>query len=375
MLNKKGCLIMKYELDFIGVNEETKDADAIGIHWKKNDEHIIGVYDGGFSIHGENLSNIINNYYMTDEKKEIDFVICSHSDQDHVNGIKYILENNNVKKLYVNLPWNYIDDLYNKVNDGRITKKTLEERLKLNYRVISEIEEIANKKGVEICSAFEGDIICDRLTVLHPSKDTYVSLIADSTKNEFLENATNKGISIVVNSVVKHFKKVYNWIKETWSSESLREDVSTSSENETSIIILGDMESQKFLLVGDAGLIGLKAANTYYETLQGSLIDEVEVYQFPHHGGRHNVSSSILNAIIGKQVDEGVTLNKKAFVCVGKDSDHPLNMVKNAYIRRGVKVYVASGHTINHHKGFGTRSGWTSSKNEEFSSNVEDWDD
>lgn len=32
---------MNYELDFIGVSEQTKDADAIGIHWIDNDVHTI----------------------------------------------------------------------------------------------------------------------------------------------------------------------------------------------------------------------------------------------------------------------------------------------------------------------------------------------
>ena len=36
-----GDNFMNYELDFIGVSEQTKDADAIGIHWIDNDVHTI----------------------------------------------------------------------------------------------------------------------------------------------------------------------------------------------------------------------------------------------------------------------------------------------------------------------------------------------
>lgn len=367
---------MKYELDFIGINEETKDADAIGIHWIENDVHTIGVYDGGFSAHGEALKETIEKYYFTESKKDIDFVICSHSDQDHVSGIKKILEENTVKKLYMNRPWNYIDELYENVNDGRITKKSLEERLKKNYKFVNEIEEIAEENGVEICDAFEGTVIEDRLTVLHPSEEMYISLIAESNKNDFLDNAINKSNSEIFSSIREAIKKVYNWITETWSSESLRENVSTSAENETSIIVCGDMDDEKFMLVGDAGIRALNAANDYYSSLtNGTLKDDVDIYQIPHHGGRHNVSPSVLNSIIGDIVDEGTTATKTAFVCAGKNSDHPLKMVVNAFIRRGVKVHVASGHTINHHKGIDSRSGWTTSIKESFSSNVEDWDD
>ncbi|MGN0149458.1 MAG: MBL fold metallo-hydrolase [Clostridia bacterium] len=367
---------MKYELDFIGIDEETKDADAIGIHWIENDAHTIGVYDGGFSVHGNALKNIIEKYYFTDDKKDIDFIICSHSDQDHVNGLKVLLENNTVKKLYMNRPWLYIDELYEKVNDGRITKKSLEDRLKKTYKFIDDIEALAIEKGVEIKEVFEGTVINDKITVLHPSKDMYISLIVESNKTSFLEmNSQSKTfIEIMAETVSKAIKKVYNWITESWNEESLREDVSTTLENETSVIIVGDMTDEKFLLVGDAGINALDAANNYYTGKFGSIKDDIKIYQIPHHGGRHNVNTTILNKIIGGVVEKDKIVDKTAFVCSGKNSDHPLKMVTNAFIRRGVKVFVASGHIINHYKGIPSREGWTSSKKIEFSDNVEEWE-
>ena len=367
---------MKYELDFIGVNEETKDADAIGIHWVENDIHTIGVYDGGFSAHGNALKNIIEKFYFTEDKKDIDFVICSHSDQDHVTGLKNLLESNTIKTLYMNRPWQYIDELYEKVNDGRITKKSLEERLKKIYKYIEEIESLAVEKGVEIREAFEGTIINKKITVLHPSKDMYISLIVESNKTSFLEMSSQSKTfaEIIAEAVAKTFKKVYNWIKETWSEESLREDVNTSSENETSVVIVGDMTDEKFLLVGDAGITALNAANDYYSEKFGSIKNDVKIYQIPHHGGRHNVNSTILDKIVGDVVEQDKVIDKSAFVCSGKNSDHPLKMVTNAFVRRGVKVFVASGYTIHHHKGISSREGWSTSKKLEFSDKVEEWD-
>lgn len=368
---------MKYELDFIGVNEETKDADAIGIHWIENDIHTIGVYDGGFSSHGTTLKSIIDRFYFTENKTDIDFVICSHSDQDHASGLKTIIENTTVKKLYMNRPWLYIDALYEKISDGRITKNSLEERLKKTYKYIEELESLATEKGVEICEAFEGTVINDKLTILHPNKETYISLIVESNKIDFLEmNADEKDLfTIMKNSLSLSFKKIYNWITETWAGESLKEDVSTSAENETSIIIVGDMGKEKFLLVGDAGVKALNAANEYYNSFIGTLKDDIKIYQIPHHGGRHNINSSTLDTIIGPVVAENTTTDKQAYVCAGKNSDHPLKMVKNAFIRRGVKVYVASGQTINHHIEIPSRNGWVTVKNHDFSNEVEEWEE
>lgn len=363
---------MDYELDFIGVSEQTKDADAIGIHWIDNNVHTIGIYDGGFELHGKELKKIIENYYFTSSKDDIDFIICSHSDQDHVSGLKFIIENLQVKKIYMNRPWLYIEELYKKINDGRISKKSLESRLKETYKFLCEIEELATEKNIEICDIFEGTIINERLSVLHPTRDNFISLIAESAKTDYLDSFEQNSLA----TAIKHaFAKLREWVEETWFSESLREDEHTSAENETSVIVLGDMVTKKFLLTGDAGIRGLTAANDYYNSLGGSIKEEVEIYQIPHHGGRHNISTSVLNEIVGDIVGEGEDVNKTAFVCAGKNSDHPLKMVTNAFIRRGVKVYVASGHCINHHIGISSRKGWVTSKKQEFSPVVEEWED
>lgn len=79
----------------------------------------------------------LNEYYFSDsEDKIIDCVICSHSDLDHVSGLKRILEEFEVKKLYMNRPWLYIDDVWDSVNDGRITKESLCERLKNSISIL-----------------------------------------------------------------------------------------------------------------------------------------------------------------------------------------------------------------------------------------------
>ena len=48
-------------------------------------------------------------------------------------------------------------------------------------------------------------------------------------------------------------------------------------------------------------------------------------------------------------------------------------MVVNAFWRRGVKVYNASGYTIRHHCGDMPSRNWSSSVPVEFNEQVEDW--
>lgn len=361
---------MGYELDFIGVNEETKDADAIGLRLDKgNQSYVIGVYDGGLKIYGEALRKHMEKYYWdSTEEKIIDFVICSHSDQDHTSGVKEILENFTVKELYMNRPWLYVDDVFDKVNDGRITKESLIRRLKEKYSYISELEDIAIERNIQIYEAFQGEIINEKLTILSPTKEFYLELLVESEKTPLVETSSLKNI------IKRSFEQILNALFESWSDEKLKENVTTSAENEMSVVILGQIDEEKFLLTGDAGLRALNNAIEYADSIDISIKDEVTFYQIPHHGGRHNVSSSLLNNMIGEIVSEGETNGKIAMVSAAKNSDHPLQMVVNAFTRRGVKVFKTDGSIIHHHRNMPDREGWTSINKLDFNSYVEEWE-
>lgn len=334
---------MAYEIDFIGISEESKDSDAIAFRWKVDEKNYkIGVYDGGIQAYGEALVDHLNKFYFdanqSQDDKVIDFVICSHSDLDHASGLKNILENFTVKVLYMNRPWLYIDDVWDKVSDGRITKNSLENRLKEKYKYIAELEELAEEKGIEIYEAFQGQSIENKITILSPTKEFYLDLMVESNKTPLV--AENNS---VVGKIVKTICECVRNLIESWNDEKLRENMSTSAENEMSVVILGEMDEESFLLTGDVGIRGLDKAIEYSESIGKAIIDNVKFLQIPHHGGRYNVSPSILNRMIGEIVDEGESINKTAFVSASKNSDHPLQMVVNAFIRRGVRVYKTKG--------------------------------
>lgn len=358
---------MPYEIDFIGINQDAKDADAICLRFYDSAQkrYIVGVYDGGTQAYGEALKNhMIEYYFPSVDEPEIDFVICSHSDLDHASGLSVILENFKVKNLIMNRPWLYVDDIFDKVNDGRITKQSLEKRLREAYPYIDNLEKIANDKEIEINEAFEGTTIYKKLKILSPSKQFYLDLLVESNKTP-LEEAQNQGL----------FKKIMSAIKnalETWTDELLREDVSTSAENEMCVVVHGKMDEGEFLLTGDAGIRALRAAIDYSKKVKINLTN-VKLQQIPHHGGRHNISPTVLNELIGKIINKGDLPTKSSYVSVSKGSDHPKKMVVNAYIRRGAKVFEARESILWHHNGTPEREGWTNANQLQFSDEVEDW--
>lgn len=163
---------MAYEIDFIGVAKDKakKDADAISIRWNSlGGKQKVVVYDGGFEAHGIAMAENMDSYYFNNvHQKVIDAVIVSHSDMDHTAGLKIILQRFEVKALYMNRPWEHVDDLFLRVNDGRVTKESLQRRLKENYSFIAELEDIASQLKIPIYNVFEGTKIIDDLIVLSP---------------------------------------------------------------------------------------------------------------------------------------------------------------------------------------------------------------
>ncbi len=352
-----------YEIDFIGVDTEAKqNADAICFRWKDgfdywgNPLYKVGVFDGGFEAHGKKMVEHMNQYYFNSSKfqtgrvsKVINFLFVSHPDQDHSIGIKAVLENFTVEKIYMNRPWLYIEELWEKVKDGRITKESLYRRLREKYKTIAEIEDIALEKNITIYEAFQGEEIEGKLLIASPSKKFYLTLLVASEKTPLEENKSS--LSMLLSEVVKSVKNYAYSLLETWTKELLREDVETSPENETSIVLRGIIDFDGFLLVGDAGVRALNEAIDYLESLYEDVKNDVQFYQVPHHGSRRNINPSTLNRMLGSKVAEGETRNKTAIASVAKNSDHPLKMVTNAYIRRGVTVYKTDGITFWHHKG------------------------
>ena len=362
---------MAHEIDFIGIPDVKKDYDAIAFRYFSPclNRFIVCVFDGGTTEVGNALSRHLSQYYLSPANRTIDYVFCSHADSDHSAGLRAILENYEVRYLIMNRPWKFVDELYEKVKDGRITKESLEKRLRENYSFIDELEEIAIAKRVRIVDGFQETVLDDPLRICSPSRQTYLARLCESQKTPAMESTT---LNATLHSVVGFAKKMF---RSFWGRDAIREGVQTSPENETSIVLRVAPEGDKpFLFTGDAGCIALKDAMDYADK-QGVPLIQCSFVQMPHHGGRHNVSPSILNRLLGPIVPEGTSSRKTSFVSVGDGSDHPRKCVVNAFIHRGCSVYVCSTKPLQHHEGDTPQRDWGSATKEPYSQDVESWED
>lgn len=214
-------------------------------------------------------------------------------------------------------------------------------------------------------------------TVMSPDQDWYVhTLIPEFEKSPEQKNAAASAAYRYAGLLSEAARRAASWIAEKWDIETLREDVETSAENESSVVLYGVIDGRGILLTGDSGVRALTATADMASVLAVSLPNTLTFVQVPHHGSRHNVSSTVLDRIVGprKAANAGLS-TKTSFASAGKDSPtHPRKAVVNAFIRRGATVVATQGTTKRYSHNMPDRPGWVAAKPLAFSDNVETWD-
>jgi beta-lactamase superfamily II metal-dependent hydrolase len=347
---------MNYEIEFLPVGNGEKSGDAILVRYGEEGNYKIMVVDGGGKESGQALVEHIQKYYNT---SYVDYVVNTHPDQDHASGLSVVLEELEVGELWIHRPWEYTSNILEHFKDGRITEKSLKERLEKAFKYAFSLEELAKEKSIKILEPYEGARI-GKFTVLSPNINWYLyELIPEFNKTPEAKPANE--------SFTDSLTTLASKILESLDYETLKEDGQTSADNESSVILYTNFNGDGILLTGDAGVRALNKAYNYHP----QLADNLKFVQVPHHGSRRNVSPSILNKILG---DKGQSENKTAFISASKESTkHPRPIVVNAFIRRGCKVCSTEGNTIRHKYNMPNREGWSAVTPLKFKEDVEEY--
>lgn len=344
------------EIDFIECGD-TGSGDAIAIRHRHKNVDWIYVVDGGYKEDGTKLVEHIRNYY--DVPYSINFVVLTHSDTDHASGLKAVLRHFNVGCLRMNRPWEHVDELMPKFKNFQ-DRERLVARLKRAFPHVSELEEIAHQRGIEIKDTFAGNNI-GVFTVLAPSKSAYLDLIVQSEKTP-----------APVGKTTARFAKSESSAE--WGEENLKGDsVGTNEENETSIVQFAHVCNKKVLLTGDAGVKALTEAHQVATRLNISTA-ELDWFHVPHHGSRRNLSSGILNTWLGEMLPRQIERPKlNAIISANrKDKDHPKKAVIRAMIHRGRRVVQTNGTLRLYTNNAPERAGWYPSIPLEYPTDQED---
>jgi glyoxylase-like metal-dependent hydrolase (beta-lactamase superfamily II) len=168
---------MPHEIDFLPVGDGERSGDAIALRFwdslKPNEQSVV-VLDGGTKESGAKLVEHITTHYKT---KVVNAVICTHSDADHASGLTEVLENLDVKHLFMHLPWKHMGDLEEQLKKAQPTDE-LRQHFKKSLDNAHELEKLASKKGIPIHEPFSDKIPPNNVfAILGPSTRYYEGLL------------------------------------------------------------------------------------------------------------------------------------------------------------------------------------------------------
>jgi len=331
---------MGYEIDFLPVGKD-KSGDAIlvrygNLHGARAEQKVI-VIDAGYPETGKAVVEHLATHYGT---KEIDLMISTHPDQDHVGGMETVMNECSVGQLWMHQPWNHTNDIAEMFVHGKVTDQSVKNSLRKSLDEAHALEAIATKRGIPITEPFAGTSFDNQAVyVLGPTKDFYEGLLPAFRCTPEVKQESNlfKGLIAGATEFIKTLAE--GWDIETLGTPS--ED--TSAENNSSAILLFQFGDKSALLTADAGLPALTPA---LQILKNAAYDmsKIAFVQVPHHGSARNVSADFLDALLGPRLAIEAT-TRMAFVSVAKPDDlkHPSKKVTNAFRRRGAPVHRTAG--------------------------------
>lgn len=371
---------MGFEIEFHPVGDGTKAGDAITIRYGQPGQYKVIVIDGGTEDSGQAIVKHIRTTYGANTV--ISDVISTHPDTDHCSGLRVILRELQVERLWIHGLWYHAGEMLELFADKRWTKEGLAEAIRKEYSIVDELIALAFEKGVEVHEPFAGAAI-GPFTVLSPNKATYQHLVPQFRKTPncnvdllkereiWIGDGQKGGFGTFLKAIAE---AVTSWIPETWDNERLKEGAVTAAENESSTVLYGNFDGSCILLTADAGVNALQWACDNAAVL-GLDISQAKLIQVPHHGSRSNVTPSILNQLLGPIVPSNAPEAKIAVVSAPKEDDkHPRKMVLNAFKRRGAGVRSTQGSRYRYHNGMPARSNENPADVFEFFNQVEAYD-
>jgi beta-lactamase superfamily II metal-dependent hydrolase len=366
---------MGYEVDFLPVGDGEKSGDAICVRFGDlfsgdRSRQFVMVIDGGTSEGGENVVKHVKGYYGTDR---VDLVVSTHPDNDHVAGLRAVVEQLRVGRLWMHRPWARAAE-YRPLFD-KLTCAGLKRSLCAALDTAVDLEKLATARGIPIDEPFS-DVVLPfadiGIRVLGPTQSYYSQLLPhfrDTPAPASVASAAFNLFSSIGGGAVGLLAKV----AEAWGIETLVDppEDATSAENNSSVVLTIGTEGRRLLFTADAGVPALTQATEMAERC-GISLPSCNFVQIPHHGSRRNVGPTLLDRMLGPK---GQPQCRTALVsCAPKSQKHPARRVTNAFQRRGAKdaVVPTKGQTVCEPFNAPTRAGWIPAPSVPFHTEVED---
>ncbi|MEN2993693.1 MAG: MBL fold metallo-hydrolase [Bacteroidia bacterium] len=329
-----------FEIDFPPIEgKQSGEAILIRAGWVDSQRKILDskvwLIDGGFRSTAEYILKFVDKYYGS---TKIDYIIATHTDNDHIEGLAQIIEHAYVGKLYMHDPskhgvvayvQNQNSSSYSRKSDAGENECPERRLLIASLKEADNLIDKAKKKNITTCEPFcfpnsaeKIDTGYDflRVYILGPDEGYYKELLSQFRDYE-------------------KYLRTAKFFSELSSNQFLQDPLpeATTPENNSSVILLFDFQGDYFLFTGDAGVPALERAFARFPE-GDSGTRQILLFKVPHHGSKNNLGPSLLD-----KVDEAFgsnTRRKWAIVLAGdQDLGHPDKVVIDALWARGFEVY------------------------------------
>ena len=295
---------------------------------------------------GRPLVDHIQDVYGT---SVVDLVIGTHSDSDHINGLKVVIDKLTVKELAVHRPWIYTDEMARAAALVQLSKaagNTLTGKFERSLAAVSDLTALANSKGVAIVDPFAGFTrFGGSVTVLGPTKDYYCDLLPSFRSAP--TSLSGAGVGTILRKALGAVTETIFDVAESLWVETLTNNGTTAAENNASAITMLSVAGERYLLTGDAGIDALAQAADFGELDYAAT--PLQLLQAPHHGSKHNLGPDILDRLLGPKNGGGNTC------CIASaaagSQKHPSRKVTNALTRRSQGAWVTKGRLLTMSRG------------------------
>lgn len=186
------------------------------------------LYDCGCKDYANYVMN-----YMKEKGYEKLKIVLSHNDDDHFKGIPVLIENGKVSEVTTVLLLKYIDELLERIDDGRKNRESIKRQITDMYDNIKQLS------GNNLKDAFVHTSITDEIEISGPGKD-------------YILDAAAKGL-------------------DTTEGDTIDGETIT---NATSIHAKVKLGNKYILLTGDSS----------FESIMKENLDDFEIIQLAHHG-------------------------------------------------------------------------------------------
>ncbi|MFW2136964.1 MBL fold metallo-hydrolase [Chryseobacterium sp. TY4] len=296
--------------------------DSLLIRFLGNDSKYKNILIDGGNSKKEYQNHLKKEVLQIQENNEsIDLLIITHTDQDHVKGIQYLLNDEDINKKNIKQVWfNSFDSSFSSNNNDisyiescKIQNLLLEHCIPRDNNIIV-LEDLSPI-----------DFFGAKITILSPYQSDLEKLII---QNDLDIASSGNDYALCINELIERNSNIF---------VDKNEDLDISLENRVSIAFLFELNNKAFLFLGDANPDIIELSIEKLNKLRGVEFIVLDFIKLSHHASQRSLSFRMLklmtteNYTISTNRNKSNLPNKLTFAKIlgNKTSGRKVNLIFN----------------------------------------------